>query len=234
MGDIHFIGGEKGGVGKSVMARVLTQYFIDRKVPVMGFDTDISHASFTRFYSDFTSPLMADRFESMDSIIDVFEETGDKNVIVDLAAQSHRLVSRWILESGLFEAADDLTIGVNLWHVMDDGKESTQLLGTLFDTYGKGPRYIIVINEGRGTDFSAFEDSEERERAQELDAAIMRLPKLHHATMRNIDRLNSSFWAALNNTGRYNKALRILERQRAKVWLRKAYEAIDGVLTPTI
>ena len=52
MGKIHFIGGEKGGVGKSVVARVLAQYFIDKKVPFTGFDTDRSHTTFTRFYQD--------------------------------------------------------------------------------------------------------------------------------------------------------------------------------------
>ena len=50
--------------------------------------------------------------------------------------------------------------------------------------------------------------------------------------MQNIDRLNSSFWAAVHNDDQGNKVLKILERQRAKVWLKKAYEAIDGVLTP--
>lgn len=230
MGDIHFIGGEKGGVGKSVMARVLAQYFIDRKLHITGFDTDSSHASFTRFYNDFVSPIIVDRFESLDTIMEVFEETEDNNVIVDLAAQSHKPVSRWILESDLFEAAENINIGVNFWHIMDDGRESAQLLDTLFDTYGKGVQYIIVLNEGRGTDFSAFEDSEENKRAQEFGTVIMRLPKLHQATMNNIDRLNSSFWAAVNNNRRYNKALKILERQRVRVWLKKAYEAIDGTL----
>ncbi len=31
MNKIHLIGGEKGGVGKSVVARVLAQYLIDKK-----------------------------------------------------------------------------------------------------------------------------------------------------------------------------------------------------------
>ena len=29
MSRIHFVGGEKGGVGKSVVARLLAQYYID-------------------------------------------------------------------------------------------------------------------------------------------------------------------------------------------------------------
>ena len=47
---VHFIGGEKGGVGKSVVSRVLSQYFIDRQIPFLGFDTDRSHGSLLRFY----------------------------------------------------------------------------------------------------------------------------------------------------------------------------------------
>jgi len=53
---LHFIGGEKGGVGKSVVARILAQYFIDRQIPFIGFDTDKSHGSLVRFYSDFVHP----------------------------------------------------------------------------------------------------------------------------------------------------------------------------------
>jgi len=55
---VHFIGGEKGGVGKSVVSRVLSQYFIDHKIPFLGFDTDRSHGSLLRFYADFASPVV--------------------------------------------------------------------------------------------------------------------------------------------------------------------------------
>ena len=58
MSSLNFIGGEKGGVGKSVAARALAQYFIDREQPFTGFDTDRSHTSFTRFYADYASPVI--------------------------------------------------------------------------------------------------------------------------------------------------------------------------------
>ena len=56
---LHFIGGEKGGVGKSVVARILAQYFIDRQRPFIGFDTDKSHGSLLRFYTDYAAPVVA-------------------------------------------------------------------------------------------------------------------------------------------------------------------------------
>ena len=51
MARLHFIGGEKGGVGKSVVARILAQYFIDRQIPFLGFDT-----SMLLGYQDFCAP----------------------------------------------------------------------------------------------------------------------------------------------------------------------------------
>jgi len=69
MANIHLIGGEKGGVGKSVVARVLAQYFIDKNIVFLGFDTDRSHGSLLRFYGQFASPVVVDRYESLDSIV---------------------------------------------------------------------------------------------------------------------------------------------------------------------
>lgn len=60
MSSLNFIGGEKGGVGKSVVARLLAQYFIDKGQPFTGYDTDRSHASFTRFYAESASPVIVD------------------------------------------------------------------------------------------------------------------------------------------------------------------------------
>ena len=92
MPSINFIGGEKGGVGKSVLARVLAQYFIDKGRAFTGFDTDRSHTSFTRFYSDFASPVVVDTYEGLDLVAAVYEEEPAEgpppNVIVDLAAQT--------------------------------------------------------------------------------------------------------------------------------------------------
>ena len=99
MSSINFIGGEKGGVGKSVTARVLAQYFIDHSRPFTGFDTDRSHSSFTRFYEGFASPVVVDSFEGLDTVVNGFETNPQQSVIVDLAAQTLAPLSRWIKES---------------------------------------------------------------------------------------------------------------------------------------
>ncbi|MEY4345418.1 MAG: hypothetical protein RL032_1250 [Pseudomonadota bacterium] len=230
MSSINFIGGEKGGVGKSVVARLLAQYFIDKGRAFTGFDTDRSHTSFTRFYSDFASPVVVDTYEGLDLIAGVFEEeplAGDPpNVIVDLAAQTAAPLARWIKDSDLVSLMASIGVTVNFWHVADAGKDSVDLLDRLVATYGAGPNYIVVKNLGRGSDFSQLEDSNALKKAQALGGHVISLAQLHEGSMRKIDRQNASFWGAIHTTSGPD-ALGMLERQRVKTWLKTAYSNLD-------
>ncbi len=231
MSSLNFIGGEKGGVGKSVVARVLAQYFIDSQQPFTGFDTDRSHTTFTRFYQSYASPVIVDSFESLDAIAQALDEAhGDTkpNIIVDLAAQTAAPVARWIQESDLFAVMTDMGVSVNFWHVADAGKDSVDLLDSLMDTYGAGPNYVIVKNLGRGTDFSQLEHSDALKKALKFGAQIVSLGQLQESSMRKIDRQDASFWAAVNQTSGAD-SLGLLERQRAKHWLKKTYETLRSL-----
>lgn len=232
MRSLNFIGGEKGGVGKSVTARLLAQYFIDHNRPFVGFDTDRSHASFSRFYADYASPVVIDSYESLDAVATVFEdeagETAPRSVVVDLAAQTAAPLARWVNDSDLLGLLAEMGVAVNFWHLADAGKESVDLLDRLVDTYGAGPNYIVVKNLGRGSDFSLLDASPAMHKAQALGAQVVSLAQLHEASMRKIDRQNASFWSAVNGrTG--PDALGLLERQRLKTWLRGTYATLDGL-----
>jgi hypothetical protein len=226
MSSINFIGGEKGGVGKSVTARVLAQYFIDHSRPFTGFDTDRSHSSFTRFYEGFASPIVVDSFEGLDTVVNGFETNPQQSVIVDLAAQTLAPLSRWIKESDLFAVFAELGVQVNFWHVLDDGKDSTDLLGVLVDTLGDKPNYIVVQNYGRGSDFALLLGSQALAKAALQCTQVIALPRLHEASMRKIDAQNTSFWKAANDR-ESPSSLGLLERQRVKNWLATAYAAFD-------
>ena len=226
MASINFIGGEKGGVGKSVTARLLAQYLIDKNLAFTGFDTDRSHFSFNRFYADYASPVVVDSYEGLDLIVTAFEDNPEQNVIVDLAAQTSAPLAKWINNASLFELFADMGVTVNLWHVMDDGRDAVDLLGKLVDTYGAGPNYVVVENHGRGSNFVLLKNSHALQKAQTLGAQHVILPRLHDACMRKIDQHNTSFWKAINNRESPD-ALGLLERQRVKTWLKNCYATFD-------
>jgi len=229
MANIHFIGGEKGGVGKSVVARVVAQYFIDRNLPFVGFDTDRSHGSLLRFYTPFASPVVVDRYESLDLIIESAIANPEKRILVDLAAQTHDSLVRWMDESGVLEMAAEGGYTVTYWHVMDSGKDSVDLLRRRLETFGPRVRHVLVLNQLRGENFDLLEQSGLKEPALALGAKIIPLKRLHETVINKIDAGNTNFWAARNRTENDPNGLGILERQRVKMWLNHAYEQIDTV-----
>jgi hypothetical protein len=229
MNKIHLIGGEKGGVGKSVVARVVAQYLIDKNIPFLGFDTDRSHGSLLRFYTDYASPVVVDSYESLDAIVEAAVEQPDKRVLVDLAAQTHEPLVKWMDDSGVLETAEELQVSFYYWHVMDSGKDSVDLLKKLLDRFGARLNYVVVLNQLRGDNFDIFEKSGERERVQGPNAHIITLKRLHEPVINKIDAGSTSFWAAKNRSATDANGLGLLERQRVKLWLRSAYEQMDTV-----
>ena len=220
---IHLIGGEKGGVGKSLVARLLAQYFIDHEWPFVGYDTDRSHGALLRFYAGYASPVLVDRYEALDNIIESAVEQPGRRVLVDLAAQTHDPLVRWMDESGVLDMADLSAITLQYWHVMDAGRDSVDLLQRLLDRFGQRLRYVLVCNELRGDDFGMLQRSGQLDRAVGLGAKVMHIRRLHDAVMQKIDARNASFWSAGHVTGVEGPGLGLMERQRLKLWLHHAY-----------
>ncbi len=226
---VHLIGGEKGGVGKSMVARLLAQYFIDQKMPFVGFDTDRSHGALLRFYADYASPALVDRYEALDTIIEAAVEQPGRRVLVDLAAQTHEPLVRWMDESGVLDMADLSDIALYHWHVMDSGRDSVDLLERLLDRFGQRVRYVLVKNHLRGDDFGQLDRSGQLARALGLGAHVVDIKRLHEAVVQKIDARNASFWAARNNSAIDGPGLGLMERQRLKLWLSHAFGEIAKV-----
>jgi hypothetical protein len=226
---IHLIGGEKGGVGKSMVARVLAQYFIDQGRPFVGFDTDRSHGSLMRFYAEFSSPTVVDSYEELDRLIEAAIDEPGRRVLVDLAAQTHDPLVRWMDESGVLDMADLSGISIHYWHVMDNGRDSVDLLARLLDRFGQRVHYVLVKNHLRGDDFGQLERSGQLDRARGLGADLVELKRLHDAVVQKIDARNASFWSAKNVTTIDGPGLGLMERQRLKLWLASVYSELARV-----
>jgi len=228
MANIHLIGGEKGGVGKSLVARVLAQYFIDNSIPFLGFDSDRSHGALLRFYAGYASPVLIDHYESLDAIVEAATENPERRVLVDLAAQTQKSLTGWMDESQLLEVAPELGLNIRYWHVMDSGRDSVDLLKRLFDKYEQRLSYVIVQNQLRGEDFSILRQSGQLDRAQEWGVPIVNIAKMQESTVIKIDATSSSFWAATREDNGQAR-LGLLERQRLRTWLKNAYDEISKV-----
>lgn len=211
------------------MARLLAQYWIDRGMPWAGFDTDRSHGALLRYYREYAEPIEISRVEDLDRLIEAATQS-EKRMLVDLAAQTERDLHAWVASGDVLELADEAGLKLVFWHVMDDGKDSVDLLSRLLARYGARARYVVVLNKGRGEDFALFRSSPVAAEVQSLGVPVMELNPLHKSTMRKIDHLDKSFWAAVHHKDtNAESCLGMMERQRVKVWLRHAYGELERV-----
>ncbi len=225
MSHIHFIGGEKGGVGKSLLARVLAQHFIDRGLPFVGFDTDRSHGALLRFYADYAAPMPLDAHDSLDRVIEAAAADPGRRVLVDLAAQTQDALVKWLDDAAVAEMAAELDVGLRYWHVMDAGRDSVDLLERWLAGPGAALPLVVVLNEVRGDRFDQLDASGVLDSARATQGArTLRLRKLPDATLQKIDAQDTSFWAAVQ-PGK----LGLLERQRLKVWLQRVGADLDAL-----
>jgi len=222
---IHFVGGEKGGVGKSLVARLLSQWFIDRSAPFAAVDADASHATLMRAYGGYAQAVDLEDFASADEIVNR-ALAADRNVVVDLPAQSSRILQRWLDSADILRFAPEAGIRLTLWHVTDGTLDSvTDLERTL--EMGRGAFSLVVVrNHGRGRDFSYLSTSDTKRRLEERGGRVIDIPELDPATMTRVDRSSMSFWAAAN-VAEGEQALTPMQRQRARMWLERCYQSLS-------
>ena len=178
MSKLHFIGGEKGGVGKSMVARILAQYFIDHGMPFSGHDSDKSHGALLRFYAGYASPVVIDDYGNLDRVVEAAAANPEQRILVDLAAQTHHALARWMADSGLIELAPEVGLSLTYWHVMDAGRDSVDLLKSLLDEFGGRMQIVLVLNALRGERFEMLEASGQRERAEQFGARVITIRQM--------------------------------------------------------
>jgi len=111
--------------------------------------------------------------------------------------------------------------------VLDGGKDSLTTLDRLLSRHHEGARYCIVKNQGRSKDFSLYERSSARARAESLGAVVIELPELSATVMHKVDQTDASFWAAAHNPDFGGSAFTRLDRQRLKVWLQTSFDQMS-------
>lgn len=227
MADLHLFGGEKGGVGKSFVARAATQLHIDRSLPFAAFDTDRSNPDLMRLYSPEIACKVGifsegERYE--DTANQIYNTALKRRVLVNLPAQVFIPLKEWVEKNELLEIAAEDGITFFLWFVSDGGYDSLKLFRRSLKTFGRGIQHIFVKNWGRCEDWSGLEEAEDwSDLLSSYKVPVIDFPKfIGNSTRNQIDEQSLSFGKAAGY-----KPFGSIGRQRVKKFLREAYAAFD-------
>jgi hypothetical protein len=215
-------------VGKSVVARLLAQWFIDRSIPFAAVDADLSHGGLVRSYGDYSQPVDLSDPTSADQIVD--RALGaDRRVLIDLPAQSMRSLWSWLSEANVFGFAKEAGIRMSFWHVSDGGFASVGEIERALTLFGPAFEHKVVKNLGRSKNFSQFDESKAKHLLDQLGGRTIELPELDAAAMFKVDRLGSSYWGAVHSAD-VEGGLKPLERQRVRLWLERSYKQLETLM----
>jgi uncharacterized glyoxalase superfamily protein PhnB len=179
MTTIHFIDGEKGGTGKSWFARTMHHTFATRDITFLGVDADTANPTYRNIYQDARQiPFSLER-RSEDMADAIFQLARNADLIVNLPAQVHQAVFRWMQTKDVIVMAKKYDITIKKWWLSDGENDSLYLFLTSLHAYGDGIQHIFVQNEGRCKEWEYFDTHGETQAAlRRHQVPVVQLPEL--------------------------------------------------------
>lgn len=235
MSRLILVHGDKGGVGKSTLARATLDYLYRRdRVPIV-YDADNRNGQIHRFYHDLfpVTQLDINLRGSFDEVLDKVAENksvaNKLNVFVDLPAQAGNSVDVALSELRLVDALDSIRARATLFFVIGRTTDSINALQIAFDLFESIADFVVVKNEffGDANRFTFYERSLTRQNLEKSGAKELLIPALWGDTYDVVDRLNLPFCKVTDS------ALPLSTKARVNTWLNKfdaQFEKVDSWL----
>src|SRR5436305_10927551 len=110
--------GEKGGVGKTTVARVVADFLNSRDTTFRAFDVEGATGQLLRFHPEVTAAVEVDNAATIAPVLDYVMESGGKRLaLVDLGARSGQDVKGWLYRGGALEEAEAARLGITVIYV---------------------------------------------------------------------------------------------------------------------
>ncbi len=224
---IHFADGNKGGVGKSFLARTLYQCLIDRGMPVMGVEADIDSPDFKGIYQDVQVSRFSEEELAGGQANDIInwainEQT---NIVVNLPATVHKPFALWLNQFSILDVAEETGIELVKWFVCTGEYDSMKSLGVSLKTFGGAIPHVIVKNL-KYPDWTFFDADEETQGLiQQYQCPVIQLPKLTVSIANLILQQRLTFGDAV---GYKSRSFGTVQQIAVKGFLKQADAAFDA------
>src|SRR5258707_13511463 len=115
---VVLIGADKGGVGKTTIARTLLDYFAQHQVRARAFDTEVPRGTLKRFYPDVTDVVDINHVPDQMRISDTVISTDATVSLIDVRAGLLSPTLHALRDIGFIEAAKKGEIPFLVFHIL--------------------------------------------------------------------------------------------------------------------
>src|SRR5580700_3638589 len=177
--DIYWVGGSKGGVGKSMMTVAMLDHLLERGSKVVLVECDTSNPDVWKAYRDHveTELINLDEADGWIHLVNTCDRHPDVVVVINTAARNNLAVKQYgrTLDSSLEELGSQL---VALW-VINRQRDSLELLREFMDAVPKADVHVVRNGHfGEERKFELYNGSKIREEIEGRGGKSITLPDL--------------------------------------------------------
>ena len=201
---------DKGGIGKSFVATLLHDYYVDAGLRVRAFDLDHANSTFYRLVpgTEFiNTDVDADKLGILDRIVHALPEADI--VLADNRASGGSKILTYLDETRLPELQEELNCAIVFVVIATDDKDANSQIAELLDSHGRRVRWLVARNLREGESLDLFAQSKARQRLAELRAVEIDVPCLAEVTRNRLQTANLTV-----GRGRSADELHLLDRSR--------------------
>ena len=183
---VILVGADKGGVGKTTLARTLLDYLSRKNVLARCYDTEWPRGTLKRFYPTTTEVIDMSNVAHQMKLLDTLETASLKVSVVDLKAGNLSMVLDIFDRIGVLDAAKNGKFTLGLFHVVGPAIASLEEIGEIAK-YIQGTDYVIAKNFINETNFLEWDEKSHKKYFSNSGAAEIVLPKLNEMAYEQVD-----------------------------------------------
>ncbi len=225
------VGADKGGVGKTTVARTLLDYFTAHHVPTRAFDSESPRGTLKRFHGDVADIVDATSVSDQMRIIDTLSTTDSTVTVVDVRAGLLSPTLRSLRDIGFLDAVKKGQITFVVFHILGSSIAS---LNEIEETapFVTDAKYFLVKNFINTASFFEWDQATHASYFKKLkDAVAITIPKLNEMAYEQVELASVPFLTFVANKNQKGEAANysFVLRGYVRHWLGNVWAEYDRV-----
>ncbi|HML07993.1 MAG TPA: hypothetical protein VK430_07700 [Xanthobacteraceae bacterium] len=193
------VGADKGGVGKTTVARTLLDYFTAHHVPTRAFDTESPKGTLKRFHPDISDVVDV---TAVPDQMRIFDTLSDASVtVIDVRAGLLSPTLRSLRDIGFLDAVKKGQLTFVVFHILGSSITSLNEIEEMAAFIGDAS-YFLVKNFINNTSFFEWDQATHASYfKKQKDAVVITIPKLNEMAFEQVELASVPFLTFVANKG---------------------------------
>ena len=196
---VILVGADKGGVGKTTVARTLLDYFSAHQVPTRAFDTESPRGTLKRFHPDVTEVVDVTSVPDQMKIFDTLSSSQAWVTVIDVRAGLLSSTLQALSDIGFLESAKKGQITFAVFHILGPSIASLDEIADTARFVGDAS-YFLVKNFINNTTFFEWDPETYSSYFRRIKSAVeLTIPKLNEMACEQVELAGTPFVSFVGN-----------------------------------